>query len=399
MSTSDLNKNSHNINDLTNKNNVSNSNKVEYVKPEEKTSKSVLEKKKAYTFKLPPHPIKSDNKYVLVFPIQRPRQFALYKKHLGAFWTAEEVPLHGDMVGWENLTKNEQYFIKHILAFFAGSDGIVFENASTNFIEEVECPEGRSFYGFQCAMENIHSETYSLLVNTYITDPKEKEDAFCAIERYPSIKKKAQWAIKWMDKSRPFIEQLIAFAAVEGIFFSGSFCAIFWLKKRRKDLPGLFFSNEMISRDEGLHTEFACLLCNEMREFERLMEKNKSDIDPKVYEKYSSFQHSIDEKKAFYIISSAVEIEKEFICKSLPVDLIGMSAQLMSQYVEYVADHLLIRLGYNTLYNTKNPFEWMNLISLTRKTNFFERRVGDYSHSSANATNTENNQFGFVEDF
>jgi ribonucleotide reductase beta subunit family protein with ferritin-like domain len=293
----------------------------------------------------------NDDRFVL-FPIKHHEIWNMYKKHEASFWTAEEIDLSQDLTHWERLTDDERYFVKHVLAFFAASDGIVLENLGVRFLTEVQIPEARCFYGFQIAMENVHSETYSLLIDTYIKDPQEKHDLFHAMETVPFVQKKAQWAIKWINSTESFAERLLAFAAVEGIFFSGSFCAIFWLKKRGL-MPGLSFSNELISRDEGLHRDFACLL------FSMLKEKPSQS---RIYE----------------IITEAVEIEKEFVSGSLPVNLIGMNADMMMQYIEFVADHLLLSLGCDKHFRATNPFEWMELISLPAKANFFERRNGEY---------------------
>ena len=298
------------------------------------------------------------NRFVLL-PIKYPSVWDMYKKAEASFWTAEEIDLSADMNDWEKLSSDEQHFIKHVLAFFAASDGIVNENLAIQFCNEVQIPEARCFYGFQMAVENIHSETYSLLIDTYIKDEDEKQYLFDAIETIPAVKQKANWALRWINDSDSFAHRLIAFAAVEGIFFSGSFCSIFWLKKRGL-MPGLTFSNELISRDEGLHTDFACLL------FDLLNNKPHTDM-------------------VTQIITEAVEIEKSFVTSSLPVSLIGMNAELMSQYIEFVADRLLLSLGANKVYNAKNPFDWMELISLQGKTNFFEKRVGDYQKSGVRA--------------
>jgi ribonucleoside-diphosphate reductase beta chain len=276
----------------------------------------------------------------------------MYKKHEASFWTAEEIDLSQDTKDWVNLTDNEKHFIKHVLAFFAASDGIVLENLAERFLKEIQIPEARCFYGFQIAMENIHSETYSLLLDTYIKDTDERTRLFHAVETIPCVREKAEWAMKWIKSSNPFPQRLVAFAAVEGIFFSGSFCAIFWLKKRGK-MPGLTFSNELISRDEGLHCDFACLL-------------------------YSMLKGKLSQDMVHAIIQEAVKVEKEFVCESLPVDLIGMNSRLMNDYIEFVADRLLDALGVEKIWRTKNPFEWMEMISLQGKTNFFEKRVGEY---------------------
>jgi ribonucleoside-diphosphate reductase beta chain len=305
----------------------------------------------------PVEPILKDNpnRYVL-FPINHQAIWEMYKKHMGLFWTAEEIDLGGDLVDWPKLKIEEQHFIKNILAFFAGSDGIVLENLGSRFMNEIQIPEAKCFYGFQIAMENIHSETYSLLIDTYIKDTQEKNRLFNAIETIPSVAKKAHWAIKWInDKDATFATRLIAFACVEGIFFSGSFCAIFWLKKRGL-MPGLTSSNELISRDEGLHTDFAVLI-------------------------YSMLENKLSYETIKEIFIEAVEIEKEFIIDSIPCKLIGMNSDLMSEYIEFVADRLLTQLGYEKIYNTKNPFSFMEMISMEGKTNFFEKRVMEYSKS------------------
>jgi ribonucleotide reductase beta subunit family protein with ferritin-like domain len=290
----------------------------------------------------------------VVFPIEYHQVWDMYKSHMAVFWTAEEIDLVPDLVDWEKLNENEQHFIKHILAFFAASDGIVNENLAQRFYNEVQIPEARCFYGFQIAMENVHSETYSLLIDTYIKDNSEKNYLFKAINNLPPVGKKAKWAMKWIQSKRSFAERLVAFAAIEGIFFSGSFCSIFWLKKRGL-MPGLCTSNEFISRDEGLHCEFACLIHSLLSEEEQC-----------------------DKATITAIITEAVEIEKEFITEALPVSLIGMNADLMSQYIEYVADFWLNNLGAKKVFNSENPFDWMELISLEGKTNFFEKRVSEY---------------------
>ncbi len=292
------------------------------------------------------------NRFVL-FPIQHDDIWQYYKKAEASIWTAEEIDLHQDLTDWnDKLTEDERYFVKHILAFFAASDGIVNENLAENFVNEVQYTEAKFFYGFQIMMENIHSETYSLLIDTYIKNPQEANELFNAIETFDAIKKKADWALKWIE-SPSFAERLIAFAAVEGIFFSGSFCSIFWLKKRGL-MPGLTFSNELISRDEGLHCDFAVHLHNE-----HLINK-------------------VPQERIKEIIMDALEIEREFITESLPVRLIGMNQDLMSQYLEFVTDRLLVELGCPKAYNSTNPFDFMEMISLQGKTNFFEKRVGDY---------------------
>jgi len=293
------------------------------------------------------------NRFVL-FPIKYESIWKAYKKQQACFWSAEEIDLSLDLKDWEKLEKNEQFFIKNILAFFAGSDGIVLENLGKRFLDEVQIPEARCFYGFQLMMENVHSETYSLLIDKYITDKDEKMRLFNSIQTIPPIAKKAKWALKWIDDiNSNFATRLIAFACVEGIFFSGSFCAIYWLKKRGL-MPGLTFSNELISRDEGLHTDFACLL-------------------------YSMLNNKLDEQTVHTIIRDAVTIEKEFINESISCSMIGMNSMLMSQYIEFVSDRLLLQMGYNKLYKSENPFDFMELISMENKTNFFEKRVAEYS--------------------
>jgi ribonucleoside-diphosphate reductase beta chain len=295
----------------------------------------------------------------------------MYKKCEASFWTAEEIDLSDDMKHWESMNDGERHFISHVLAFFAASDGIVNENLAINFMSEVQLPEARCFYGFQIMMENIHSETYALLIDTYIKDPAEKDRLFHAIDTVPCVGKKAQWALRWINNGS-FAERLIAFAAVEGIFFSGSFCSIFWLKKRGL-MPGLTFSNELISRDEGMHCEFACLL-------------------------YRMLDTKLSKEAATAIITDAVEIEKEFVTDALPVNLIGMNAKLMSQYIEFVADRWLGELGYDKVYGVSNPFDFMEMISLQGKTNFFEKRVGDYQKSGV-LNSQESKSFSLDEDF
>ena len=289
----------------------------------------------------------------VLFPIQHQDIWKMYKQSQASFWTAEEIDLAQDKKDWEGLNNDERYFLKHVLAFFAASDGIVNENLVMNFSNEVCWPEARAFYGFQIMMENIHAETYSLLIDTYIADDREKDHLFKALETVPSVQKKGEWALKWLSRKRgSFAERLVAFAAVEGIFFSGSFCAIFWLKKRGL-MPGLTFSNELISRDEGLHCDFACLLHNKLL-------------------------RGAGENVIRRIIAEAVEIEIEFVTTALPVNLIGMNAELMKQYIEFVADRLLVSLNCSKIYNSNNPFPWMEMISMQGKTNFFEKRVGEY---------------------
>ncbi|EAS04715.1 ribonucleoside-diphosphate reductase small chain (macronuclear) [Tetrahymena thermophila SB210] len=311
------------------------------------------------------------NRFVL-FPIKYNKVWEMYKKELASFWTADEIDLYQDLKDWERLTDNERHFIKYVLAFFAASDGIVLENLAEQFMCEVQIPEARAFYGFQIAMENIHSETYSLLIDTYIKDEVEKDYLFKASQNVPVIHKKAQWALKWINNNDNFASRLIAFAAIEGIFFSGSFCAIFWLKKRSL-MPGLTFSNELISRDEGLHTDFACLL-------------------------YSMLNKKLTKEEIYEIITEAVEIEKEFISEALPVELIGMNSNMMKQYLEFVADRLLFALGVPKFYNSKNPFEWMDMISIQGKTNFFEKRVGEYQKANV-MSSKEDKVFRLNADF
>ncbi|MEX1192755.1 MAG: ribonucleotide-diphosphate reductase subunit beta [Brumimicrobium sp.] len=312
------------------------------------------------------------NRFVL-FPIKHDDIWAFYKKAEASFWTAEEIDLSPDLVDWENkLNDDERYFVKHVLAFFAASDGIVNENLAENFVAEVQYTEAKFFYGFQIAMENIHSETYSLLIDTYIKNNEEKNELFNAIDTMECVKKKADWALRWIDEGN-FAERLIAFAAVEGIFFSGSFCSIFWLKKRGL-MPGLSFSNELISRDEGLHCDFACLLYN------------------------NHLNNKLSEEKVRSIILDAVVIEKEFILEALPVRLIGMNSELMSQYIEFVADRLLMELGCKKEYNATNPFDFMDMISIEGKTNFFEKRVAEYQKAGVMGDN-EDKSFSTDEDF
>ena len=288
----------------------------------------------------------------------------MYKKAEASFWTAEEIDLAGDLHDWDSLSHNERHFVSHILAFFAASDGIVNENLAGNFTTEVQSAEARCFYGFQIAVENIHSETYSLLIDTYVKDQREKSHLLNAIETVPCVQKKAQWALQWCEpENASFAERMIAFAAVEGIFFSGSFCAIFWLKKRGL-MPGLCFSNELISRDEGLHCDFACLL-------------------------YSKIVNKLPESRITHIITSAVEMEKEFVSDALPVELIGMNSKLMCTYIEFCADRLLQALGCSKFYQAQNPFEWMEMISLQGKTNFFEKRVGEYAKAGVGGNKDE----------
>lgn len=315
--------------------------------------------------------LKENKDRFVILPINYPKVWEQYKRHEASFWTAEEIDLSSDLKDWASLNDGERHFISHVLAFFAASDGIVNENLAVNFMSEVQLPEARCFYGFQIMMENIHSETYALLIDTYVKDAQEKHKLFHAIDTVPAVKKKAEWALRWITNGS-FAQRLVAFAAVEGIFFSGSFCSIFWLKKRGL-MPGLTFSNELISRDEGLHCEFACLL-------------------------YGMLQSRLSEVEVQAIITDAVAIEKEFITEALPVDLIGMNAKLMQQYIEFVADRWLSELGYTKVYNTANPFDFMEMISLQGKTNFFEKRVGDYQKAGVMASK-EAQVFSTEEDF
>lgn len=311
------------------------------------------------------------NRFVL-FPIQHDDIWKMYKKAEASFWTAEEIDLSQDLKDWEHMTDNERHFISHVLAFFAASDGIVNENLAANFLHEVQYPEAKCFYGFQIMMENIHSETYSLLIDTYIRDGQEKNRLFNALETVPCVKRKGEWALRWIQSTN-FAERLVAFAAVEGIFFSGSFCSIFWLKKRGL-MPGLSFSNELISRDEGLHCDFACLL----------------------YARH--LQQKLPKERVYEIITDAVSIEQEFVTDALPVNLIGMNASLMKQYIEFVADRLLVELGCEKVYNASNPFDFMEMISLQGKTNFFEKRVGEYQKAGV-MTEKTTHKFTLDEDF
>jgi ribonucleotide reductase beta subunit family protein with ferritin-like domain len=313
----------------------------------------------------------SGERFVL-FPIQHHAVWEMYKRAVASFWTAEEVDLSTDIEHWRGLSDNERYFISHVLAFFAASDGIVNENLASRFSTEVQIPEARCFYGFQIAIENIHSEMYSLLIDTYIQDPHEKHRLFHAIDTMPCVQEKAHWALKWINSSDSFAERLLAFALVEGVFFSSSFCAIFWLKKRGK-MPGLTFSNELISRDEGLHCDFACLL-------------------------YSMLNQKLSEERLREIVLSAVDIEKRFVSDSLPVELIGMNSRLMSQYVEFVADRLVTELGYAKIFNVQNPFPFMEHISLQNKSNFFECRVGAYQKAGV-MSSKDKQVFSLDEDF
>ena len=320
-------------------------------------------------------PILQENKNrFVIFPIKHHDIWEWYKKMEASFWTAEEIDLSQDLNDWNNkLTNDERYFVKHILAFFAASDGIVNENLAENFVSEVQYAEAKFFYGFQIMMENIHSETYSLLIDTYVKDDAEKAELFNALEVFPAIKKKADWALQWIE-SPSFAERLIAFAAVEGIFFSGAFCSIYWLKKRGL-MPGLTFSNELISRDEGVHCDFAVHLHNH-----HLVNK-------------------VPKERIRTIIVDALTIEREFITESLPVSLIGMNAGLMTQYLEFVADRLLVELGCEREYNTSNPFDFMDMISLQGKTNFFEKKVAEYQKAGVMNTDVEAQKITFDADF
>jgi ribonucleoside-diphosphate reductase beta chain len=312
----------------------------------------------------------NDGRFVL-FPIQHNDIWSFYKKAEASFWTAEEIDLSADIIDWENkLNENEKHFVKHILAFFAASDGIVNENLAENFLSEVQYTEAKFFYGFQVAIENIHSETYSLLIDTYIKETAEKNYLFNAINTMACVRRKADWALKWIEKGS-FAQRLVAFAAVEGIFFSGSFCSIFWLKKRGL-MPGLGFSNELISRDEGLHCDFACLLYN------------------------NHLVNKLSSEEIREIILDAVEIEKEFILEALPVKLIGMNSDLMSQYIEFVADRLLLELGNDKVFNVTNPFDFMDMLSIQGKSNFFEKRVSEYQ--KAGVLNSGQETLGFTLD-
>jgi len=313
----------------------------------------------------------NDQRFVL-FPIQHDAIWEMRKQALACFWTTDEIDLAADLHDWKNLSANEQHFIKQVLAFFAASDGIVNENLVLNFYRDVQLAEARSFYATQIQIEDIHAETYSLLIDTYIQDSAEKNELFNAMQTLPCVQRKAKWAIKWIEEAPSFAHRLIAFAAIEGIFFSGSFCSIYWLKKRGI-MPGLTFSNELISRDEGMHCDFACLL-------------------------YSMLENPIPSEELRSIITEAVSLEQEFVTDALPVSLIGMNAKLMSQYIEFVADRLLVSLGQPKVYGSSNPFPWMELISLQGKTNFFEKRVGDYQKAGVMAER-EKQTFSLDEDF
>jgi ribonucleoside-diphosphate reductase beta chain len=315
--------------------------------------------------------LKENKDRFVLFPIKYDKIWAMYKQSVNSFWTAEEVDLSADQKDWERLNDGERHFITNVLAFFAASDGIVNENLAVNMMSAVQLPEARCFYGFQIMMENIHSEMYSLLIDTYVKDNNEKHRLLNAIETVPCVKEKADWALRWIENGS-FAEKLVAFAAVEGIFFSGSFCSIFWLKKRGL-MPGLATSNEFISRDEGMHCDFACLL-------------------------YGMLEHKLTQEKVVELITSAVKIEQVFVTDALPVDLIGMNAKLMSQYIEFVADRLIQSLGYPKVYNSTNPFDFMETISLEGKTNFFEKRVSEYTKAGVGRTKEEQ-ELKFDEEF
>ena len=315
--------------------------------------------------------LRKNNKRFVLFPIYHNDMYQLYKKAESSFWTVNEIDLSKDLNDWEKLNDGERHFIKNIIGFFAGSDGIIMENLATRFMNEIQIPEARAFYSYQIFNESIHSETYSLLIDTYIKDNEEKEKIFNSIENIPSVAKKALWAYKWIEnKDVSFATRLIAFSIVEGVFFSGSFCAIYWMKKRGL-MPGLTFSNELISKDEGMHCEFATLL-------------------------YSKIENRVDESIVHQIFSEAVEIEKEFITDSIPCAMIGMNENLMKQYIEFVSDRLLVQLNYSKVWKTENPFDWMELISLRPKSNFFELKVGEYAKSTISS---ESRNFDISDDF
>ncbi len=339
---------------------------------EPKEEKVAKEESKEEPLKPEPLLTATDERFV-IFPLKHTDIWQKYKHHIAVFWTPEEIDLSKDMKDWEKLNDNERHFIKHILGFFAGSDGIVMENLATRFMREIQVPEAKFFYACQNLMEAIHSETYSLLIDTYIQDKHEKSDILRAIQTIPCVKKKAEWALAWIENEEAdFATRLLGFAAVEGIFFSGAFCAIFWLKQRGV-MPGLTLSNEFIARDEGLHTEFACLL-------------------------YNKIQNRLSKQKAVKIIREAVKIEKHFITKALPCELIGMNAKLMGQYIEFVADRLLLQLGYPKVYNSTNPFSFMENMSLENKDNFFEKRVSTYAKATV-GKKAEDMKFKVTEDF
>ena len=317
--------------------------------------------------------LKADPTRFTMFPLKHFDLWMAYKNHMKAFWSDEEIDFSADKADWALLTDNERYFIENILAFFAGSDGIVLENLIENFSCEVQAPEARAFYGFQAMIENVHSTTYSLLIDTFIESPKRKAELFNAIQTIPCVAKKADWAIKWIDKTNTFAERLVAFTVVEGIFFSGSFCAIFWLKHNGKMTKALGLSNELIARDEGLHTDFGVLM-------------------------YHKLINKLSRERVIEIVDEAVEIEREFICDSLPCALVGMNSVLMYQYIKFVADRLLTQLGYKKEYNVDNPFDFMNNIALSGKSNFFEKRVSEYQNASA-TIKQEDKHFIFNDDF
>ncbi len=350
---------------------LSSSKELKEVK-ESKEEKVAKEESKEEPQKPEPLLTATDERFV-IFPLKHTDIWQKYKHHIAVFWTPEEIDLSKDVKDWEKLNDNERHFIKHILGFFAGSDGIVMENLATRFMREIQVPEAKFFYACQNLMEAIHSETYSLLIDTYIQDKQEKSDILRAIQTIPCVKKKAEWALAWIENSEAdFATRLLGFAAVEGIFFSGAFCAIFWLKQRGV-MPGLTLSNEFIARDEGLHTEFACLL-------------------------YNKIQNRLSKQKAVKIIREAVKIEKHFITKALPCELIGMNAKLMGQYIEFVADRLLLQLGYPKAYNSTNPFSFMENMSLENKDNFFEKRVSTYAKATV-GKKAEDMKFKVTEDF
>merc|ERR1712241_1328219 len=361
---------------LTSIENLSLSNDKEnagYTAPVKKVTKDITSSEMTVNFSEEPLLRENPNRFVIL-PIQYDDIWRMYKKAQASFWTAEEVDLEKDLKDWnEKLKDDERYFISHVLAFFAASDGIVNENLVERFMQEVQIPEARCFYGFQIAIENIHSEMYSLLIDTYIKDRDERSRLFNAIETFPAIKKKAEWALRWINANNAtYAERIVAFASVEGIFFSGSFASIFWLKKRGL-MPGLSFSNELISRDEGLHTDFACLM-------------------------YSHLVNKPSQDRILEIVKEAVEIECDFLTKALPVALIGMNCDLMVQYIKFVADRLLVELECPKVFNTKNPFDFMEAISLEGKTNFFEKRVGEYQKMGV-MSSKEENKFTLDADF
>lgn len=310
----------------------------------------------------------SDDRFVL-FPVHHQDLWDMYKKAMASFWTAEEVDLGSDMAHWESMSPDERRFVSHVLAFFAAADGIVNENLALRFYDDVKLPEARAFYAFQMAIETIHAEMYSLLIQHLVRDAQEQSRLFHAVQTMPTVQAKAEWALRWLSSSDSFAERLVAFACVEGIFFSGSFCAIFWLRKRGL-MPGVTFSNELISRDEGLHTDFACML-------------------------YSKLRDQLPQARVHQIVREAVEVETQFVCGALPVDLIGMNSGLMAQYIQFVADRLVLSLGCDVMYGTQNPFSFMEMISMQGKTNFFERRVGEYQKAGVLVSN----KISFDEDF